>query len=296
MNLSVGLIDEDDLGFPNLALMKLSAYHKQQGDEAERWIPLKHYDIVYKSKVFDDTYTDPVTSVIMADQIIEGGNAYGLSNKLPQDIEHIYPDYSLYNVTDEAYGYLTRGCPRGCKFCIVGRKEGLTSRQVADLDEFWHGEKNIKLLDPNITACKDCEKLFDQLIESKAYVDFTQGLDVRVITDKSVDQLNQMRIKRIHFAWDNYEMKTYERLKHVRPLLRYDHRRVVVYCLVNFNTTLEQDLERIYKLRELGYDPYVMIYDKPNAPKQIRDLQRWVNCRFIFKTVDRFEDYKRGGN
>ena len=95
----------------------------------------------------------------------------------------------------------------------------------------------------------------------------------------------------MHFAWDNYEFSTYEKLKMFRPQLKYDFRRLRVYVLTNFNTTIEQDLERIYKLRELDYDPYVMIYNKPSAPKEIRHLQRWCNNKIIFKSVKRFEDY-----
>lgn len=289
--MKIGLIDVDGHNFPNLPLMKISAHHKAQGDDVEWCIPLLHYDVIYKSKVFDDTYTNDAYDVLDADKIIKGGTGYDLHNKLPDEIEHIYPDYSLYGITDEAYGFLTRGCPRGCPFCIVAEKEGKASKQVAELNEFWRGQKNIKLLDPNITASKECEKLFDDLIESKAKIDFTQGLDARVITDKAVWQINHMKVDIIHFAWDNYEMKTYEKLKRIRPLLKMNHRKLAVYVLTNFNTTHEQDLERVMKLKELDYDPYVMIYDKPNAPKITKQLQRYVNNRFIFRSCE-WEDYK----
>lgn len=289
--MKIGLIDVDGHNFPNLPLMKISAHHKAQGDDVEWCIPLLHYDVIYKSKVFDDTYTKDVYDVLDADKIIKGGTGYDLHNKLPDEIEHIYPDYSLYGITDEAYGFLTRGCPRGCPFCIVAEKEGKASKQVAELNEFWRGQKNIKLLDPNITASKECEKLFDELIESKAEIDFTQGLDARVITDKAVWQINHMKVDMLHFAWDNYEMKTYEKLKRIRPLLKMNHRKLAVYVLTNFNTTHEQDLERVMKLKELDYDPYVMVYDKPNAPKITKQLQRYVNNRFIFRSCE-WEDYK----
>lgn len=289
--MKIGLIDVDGHNFPNLPLMKISAHHKAQGDDVEWCIPLLHYDVIYKSKVFDDTYTNDAYDVLDADKIIKGGTGYDLHNKLPDEIEHIYPDYSLYGITDKAYGFLTRGCPRGCPFCIVAEKEGKASKQVAELNEFWRGQKNIKLLDPNITASKECEKLFDDLIESKAKIDFTQGLDARVITDKAVWQINHMKVDMIHFAWDNYEMKTYEKLKRIRPLLKMNHGKLAVYVLTNFNTTHEQDLERVMKLKELDYDPYVMIYDKPNAPKITKQLQRYVNNRFIFRSCE-WEDYK----
>lgn len=289
--MKVGLIDVDSHNFPNLALMKISAYHKELGDSVEWWSGFMHYDKVYTSKVFDETYTQDIDTYINADEIIKGGTGYNLSNKLPDEIEHHYPDYSLYGISNTAYGFLTRGCPRGCLFCIVSEKEGRKSVQVSELSEFWRGQKEIVLLDPNLTACKDCEKLFDELIKTNASIEINQGIDIRFLTDKNAEQLNQFKLKILHFAWDNYEFQTYEKLKYFRPKLNYGGRKLRVYVLTNFNTTHEQDLERIYKLRELDYDPFVMIYDKPNAPKQTKQMARWVNNKFIWRSCDRFEDY-----
>ena len=230
---NVGLIDVDSHNFPNLCLMKISAYHKAKGDNVEWWNGLKHYDIVYKSKVFDDTYSTDDDFVIMADEIIRGGTGYDLQNKLPDVIEHQYPDYDLYGVK-KSFGFLTRGCPRHCPFCIVSEKEGNT-HTVADLDEFWRGQNEIMLMDSNITASKDCERLFNQLIDSKALINFEGGLDIRFLTDKGAYQLNQMKTSMIHFAWDNYEFKTYEKLKRFRPMFEKDFRRLGVYVLTNFN-------------------------------------------------------------
>ena len=288
--MNIGLIDVDSHNFPNLCLMKISAYHKAKGDNVEWWNGLKHYDRVYQSKVFDDTYSKPFEWVVNADEIIKGGNGYDLKSVLPDEIEHIYPDYSLYG-TNKAYGFLTRGCPRHCPFCIVGDKEGLKSRQVAELDEFWRGQKEIVLIDPNITASKECEKLFDDLINTKSWIEFNQGIDARLLTDKGADQIDKMKIRMLHFAWDNYEMQTYEKLKHIRPVLHKRGRELRVYVLTNYNTTHEQDLERIYKLKGLDYDPYVMIYDKPHAPKETRRLQRYVNNKAIFYSIISFDEY-----
>lgn len=293
--MKVGLIDADGGTFPNLCLMKLSAYHKRRGDHVEWWNGLLKYDRVYMSKVFDDTYTQETPFVIQADEVIRGGTGYSLRGTLPDEIEHIYPDYSLYNYKN-ALGFLTRGCPRGCPFCIVKEKEGGRSVQVGELSEFFKDQDEIVLLDPNIAASDECERLFEELIATKKRIDFSQGIDVRLLTDKGADQLNRMRIECIHFAWDNYEFKTYEKLKEVRKLLDYGSRRLCVYVLTNFNTTIEQDLERIYKLRELDYDPYVMIYNKPSAPRKLIKIQRWVNSKPIWGTVERFEDYKGGQN
>lgn len=163
---------------------------------------------------------------------------------------------------------------------------------MAELGEFWRGEKKIVLLDPNITAAKECEKLFDSLITSGAWVEFNQGIDARFLSDKGVEQLNRMRIKMLHFAWDNYEMQTYEKLKEIRKNLGIRSRESRVYVLTNYNTTHQQDLERVEKLKELGFDPFVMIYDKPSAPKITRQLQRWCNNKYIFYSCT-WEEYGR---
>lgn len=295
--MKVGLIDVDSHNFPNLALMKISAWHKAQGDDVEWCLPLDSYDIVYQCKVFDETYSRDIDWTPMADKIIKGGTGYGLDNKLPEEIEHIYPDYSIYPelTKDTAYGFLTRGCPRGCDFCIVASKEGRRSYKVADLSEFWRGQKNISLLDPNILACREHPDLLQQLIDSNAYVDFNQGLDIRLTTEANIDLINRIKVKNIHFAWDNAKddlkpyFERYKALAKHKPHGRYG----TVYCLTNFGSTMEENLYRIYTLRDLGYDPYVMIYDKPNAPKEVRDLQRWVNSPYIFRRCNKFEDYKK---
>lgn len=293
--MNIGLIDVDSHNFPNLALMKISAYHKSKGDNVEMWNGLMHYDRVYQSKVFTDIYSLDNEYCINADEVIKGGTGYDLQNKLPDEIEHQYPDYGLYGIKDKAYGFLTRGCPRHCPFCIVSEKEGNT-HTVADLDEFWRGQKEIMLMDSNITASKECERLFDQLIKSKALINFEGGVDIRFLTETGAQQINQMRTSMIHFAWDNYEFDTYDKLKRFRPMLKADARHIRVYVLTNFNTSHEQDLERIYKLKELGYDPFVMIYNKPEAPKITRYMQRWCNNKFVFRAVERFEDYGKESN
>lgn len=198
----VGLIDVDSHNFPNLAQMKLSAYHKTKDDDVEWWNGLKHYDIVYQSKVFTDEYSKDNEFVVMADKVVKGGTGYDLENRLPEDVEHTFPDYSLYGISDTAYGFLTRGCPRACEFCIVSAKESRKSHHVADLDEFWDGQRNIKLLDPNLLACKEHERLLTQLADSGASVDFTQGLDARLLTKENIELINRVNVKRIHFAWD----------------------------------------------------------------------------------------------
>lgn len=290
--MTVGLIDVDSHNFPNLALMKLSAYHKSIGDNVEWYDHEKHYDIVYQSKVFDETYSKDIDFIPNATVVYKGGTGYGLNNSLPDEIEHMMPDYRLYGITDTAYGFLTRGCPRHCAFCIVGDKEGLKSRKVADLSEFWSGQPKIELLDPNLLACPQRMELLDQLIESKAIVNINQGFDIRLANEAVAEKIGQMRVKRIHFAWDNPKQNLTEAFKRFASAYRRKASSTkVVYILTNFNSTMEENLFRIYTVSELGYDPYVMVYDKPHAPEDIRKLQRWVNNKIIYRKCKRFEDY-----
>lgn len=301
--MQIGLIDVDSHNFPSLPLMKLSAWHKKQGDSVEWYNPLTAWksppDRVYMSKVF--TFTPDYQHPVNAKEIIKGGTGYFYpdgGDVLPDEVEHCYPDYSLYPelTKDTAYGFLSRGCPRGCGFCIVGEKEGRCAKKAADLSEFWRGQKKIVLLDPNITACKDWKELFWQLIDSGAWVDFSQGLDIRMMTEEKAGLLKKMKIKRVHFAWDRYEDKEeiVPKFKAFQEIVGWDYRKMGVYVLCNFDTTLDQDLERIYTLRDLGYTPYVMIYEKEKLKRgsDLKRLQRWVNSKTAFAAVKDFRDYK----
>lgn len=307
--MKVGLLDVDGHNFPNIPLMKISAYHKQKGDSVEWYDPMfsGHMDKVYMTKVF--SFTPDYEYCIDADEVVKGGSGYCISledgkevfdkqqdRELPYEIEHIYPDYSLYGITDTAYGFLTRGCPRGCGFCHVEAKEGRASRKVADLSEFWRGQKNIVLCDPNILACRQWKDLLQQLIDSKAWIDINQGLDIRLMTVEKAEMIKQMKVKELHFAWDRYEDKEIiiPKFKMFKEVTGIDIRKLIVYVLCNYNTTIEQDLERIYTLRELGYWAYVMLYNKESIPKghDYRRMARWVNNRFVFAKCNTFEEYK----
>lgn len=311
--MKVGLIDVDGHKFPNIPLMKLSAWHKQRGDSVEWYQPLfsGHMDRVYVSKVF--SFTPDYEYYIDANEVIKGGSGYCIElvdgkeiyhaerdRQLPPEIEHIYPDYSLYPelTKDTAYGFMSRGCPRGCNFCHVAAKEGRKSYKVADLSEFWRGQKNIVLLDPNTIACADWKDILHQLIDSGAWVDFSQGVDIRLMTEEKAEMIKRIKIKNIHFAWDRYEdkEKIVPKFKMFKDITGWDRRKLTVYVLTNFDTTIEQDLERIYILRDLGFWPYVMIYDKEHTKPAdtVRKLQRWVNMRAVFESTPRFEDYQKG--
>lgn len=297
----VGLVDVDGTKFPNLVLMKLSAWHKRRGDSTYLLRPddvllgsnlFCDYDALYAACVF--TEHSHVARLLEGIGAQVGGTGTGRPQTLPPEIEHVYPDYALYGSTNTAYGFLTRGCPRACPFCIVAGKEGRISRKVADLNEFWSRERYIKLLDPNLLAAKEHMELLGQIAESGAWVDFTQGLDARLLTEENIALINACKVKMIHFAWDNPRDETVPKMLRMfaeRSAVT-DYRKRKVYVLTNYWSTHAEDVRRVYWLREHGYDPYVMIYDKPNAPKETRQLQRWTNNKIIFRSCERFEDYR----
>ena len=304
--MKIGLIDVEGHHYPNLALMRISAWHKAQGDEVEWWwTDFFHYDIVYMSKIFSDAYSHDVPEPMNADKVIKGGTGYAIKlvdgkevfdkdkhRDLPVEMEHMFPDYSIYPQFNFAVSMTSRGCPRGCSFCHVAAKEGRCSRKVADVSDFWNGQKHIEILDPNITACREKRDLLRQYRETGATLNFNQGIDIRFVNDEDIEDFNHMKLKKIHFAWDNPEDDLEKKFRNFAEKFRYKGHCKMVYVMTNFNSTMEQNLYRIYTLRDLGYDPYVMIYNKPAAAKEIKRLQRWCNNKVIFKKCLKFEDYQ----
>lgn len=305
--MKIGIIDVDGHNFPNLALMRISAYHKQNGDHVEWWMGgFTHYDVVYMSKVF--SFTPDINVPIDANIVIRGGSGYAISlvdgrevydkskdSDLPDDIEKCFPDYSIYPEYDFAVSMTSRGCPRGCPFCHVAAKEGRRSVKTADVSDFWNGQKTIQVLDPNILACSDKRDLMKQYRETGALIDYCQGLDIRLIDEDDIEDINHTRINEIHFAWDNPEQDLSDRFKFYadRTVKKPKGYYGMVYVLTNYNSTQEQDLYRIYKLRELGFNPYVMIYDKQHASREVKNLQRWCNNMWVFKSCPDYKDYSR---
>ena len=278
--------------------MKLSAYHKRKGDEIELYNPLftKTYDRIYISKIFTEFHINEC--YIPENFYRAGGSGFDLETKLPRETEHIMPDYSLYNL-DYFLGFTTRGCIRNCKFCIVPEKEGKI-KEHAEVEEFLNPKSNVVvLLDNNFLALPSHIKKL-QLFNDKGWrMDFNQGLDARLINKENAKLLAKIKYKEmIRFAWDNIEDET-EIIKGLKLVIKAGirPRNITVYVLIGFDTTFEEDLYRIKRLRDIKDErgfikAYVMNYNNTLKSRRYKDFMRWVNNPWIFKSCD-WEEYKK---
>lgn len=289
----IGLHDSDSTGFPNLALMKLSAWHKMQGDTVEWWIPLFQYDRVYSSKIFTFTPENPY----LPEDTIKGGTGYGKMDLLPTEVDAMFPDYSLYPDCNYAIGFLTRGCIRKCPWCVVPKKEGQIRAYRTWRDIKRPDSKEIVFLDNNVLACQHGIDQIRDMAGEDVRIDFNQGLDARLIDDDIAQLLASVKwIRFIRMSADTDAMldvvlKAIERLNifGVKPW------RVFVYLLVQDTKSAER---RAIALRDVGAEvfaqPYRDFATNELPPKEWRDLARWVNRKEIFKTVKTFDEYSSG--
>lgn len=289
--MKIGLIDVDGHNFPNLALMKISAYHKNIGDTISWYNPFENYDIVYKSKVFTFTpdYSNYINNTL---QIIEGGTGYNLVAKIPDD--QIQPDYSLYNIEDTAYGFLTRGCPNKCNWCIVQNKEG-NIKPYMDIEEVAQDRKNVILMDNNILACEYGLQQIEKIIKLKLKVDFNQGLDARLITNDIAKLLSKVKwLHPLRMAYDNSIMK--ESVKKATKLLRKYNctpKRYFVYILLK---ELLDSYDRINFCKSLNLDPFAQPYrdftSNQIIPQWQLDMARYTNSKQIYRKAKDFKNYE----
>lgn len=271
--MKIGLIDVDSK-IPNLALMKISAYHKLHHDSVEWYSYFSNlqqsYDQIYASKIFTRSLLYAPKNTIL------GGSGVNLTRNLPDYIEHIYPDYSLYGI-DYAMGYLTRGCINQCSFCIVPKKEGILRRH-AYLSEFLNGQTHLLLLDNALTDFTDAWKDLIFIRDNGIHLNLCQGFNIRTIKLDCAKILSEIKLwkgKQWRIAWDTItdEQKV---LKGIQILNNAGIKsyRLMCYVLVGYNTSLQEDLYRVHILDKLDVDPFVMIYKKS---KELHHLARWCN-------------------
>ena len=295
--MQIGLIQIDG-ELPNLALMKLSAWHKSKGDYvclmrsdvvSTRLIP---FDKVYISCIFEENAGKAISLQKQFRNAEIGGIGVNCAI-LPNEIEHIKPDYSLYNI-DYSMGLTTRGCLRKCPFCKVPIAEGII-RANCDIYEFWDSKhKHIVLLDNNILALpQHFKKIATQINTEKLSVDFNQGLDIRLLNENNAKILSGLRIKpNLRFAFDSMEIEP-QVLKGIGLLQKFDMLdHTMWYVLVGYNTTIEQDLHRLNLLKSYKQKPYVMRYKTVKGQKIYNDLSSWANQKQFFASMD-FDTFRK---
>jgi len=289
----VGLLDVDSK-IPNLALMKISQWHKHNGDEVEHYMPLARntYDKVYASKIFNFSDGSDIQ-----EEMIVGGTGIDFKNTLPDEIEQIDPDYTLYNYPHNI-GFAQRGCRFNCSFCVVPKKEG-KPKSVNTIEKIWtqRSSKFVVLLDNDFFGNPEWSDRIEEIKGLGLTVNFSQGLNIRIISEKQAQALASVKFsninntfKQVTFAWD--QMKD-------EKVIKRGYQRVVdagikpyqmqFYVLIGYNTTPEEDMHRVMMLKDWGCDPYAMPYDKTDPYQQ--KFVRWVNRRAIFKSCT-FEEYK----
>lgn len=295
----IGLIDVDRTRFPNLAMMKISCYHKNLGDEVEFVDPIFSggYDKVYMSKIF--TFTPDWEYPIIADEIERGGTGYDLQKVLPREIDRLQPDYSLYGVAENmAYGFLTRGCPNKCKWCVVPLKEG-KQQPYMDIDEIAiDGRTNIILMDNNVLALDYGLEQIEKIIKRGYRIDFNQAMDARLVTDDIAKMLAKVQWlnNTIRFGCDT--IKQIEECKRAMSFIDR-HRKNPAYYLLY--TMIGDNIDECYvRLSSFRDNKRVKIQAQPfrdfNDSNQVipqwqKDMAHWANRRQLYATCD-FKDFK----
>lgn len=288
----IGLHDSDATSFPNLALMKLSAWHKAQGDTVRWWTAMELFDRVYSSKVF----TFSPECQYLPENTVRGGTGYGIYDELPPEIDAMFPDYSLYPDCDHAIGFLTRGCIRKCPWCIVPTKEGMIRPYMTWRDIKRPDSHDIVFMDNNVLACQHGLEQIEDMGGKDVRVDFNQGLDARLITDDVAKLLARLKwIRFIRMSADTDAMLDVV-LTAIDRLGKYGVKpyKVFVYVLVQ---DVESAERRAIALRDIGANPFAQPYrdftNNIEPTQEQSDLARWVNHKAIFKSIERFKDYRR---
>lgn len=311
--MAIGLIDVDSK-IPNLALMKISNYYKELGEEVEFVQQGKEYEKIFASAIFTRSKKECENLLeLYGDKIEIGGTGWDINKVLPKEIECSKADYNLYTaeeiasrmrgimtkerklqkateIVNAGMGFTSRGCVRQCGFCFVPKKEG-KFHNVAEIKDLINPRSNVLILhDNNLTADPNCINKLHEIRDRKLVVDINQGCDVRLINEDIAKALSEVKhLRSLHYAWDlmGFEKQVMEGIdilsKYIKP---YKH---MCFMLVGFNTTFEEDMYRFIKLRELKVDAFVMIYNE-DKDKRLRHFARWVNSR-IYKSCE-WEEYE----
>ena len=288
----IALHDSDKNKFPNLALMKLSYYHKAIGDDVSWWNPMEQYDRVYSSKVFTFTPEEP----LLPENTVKGGTGYGIYTELPPEIDARFPDYNIYPDVDYAIGFLTRGCIRNCPWCVVPKKEGMIKPYRKWREIIRYDSRDIVFMDNNVLACNYGVEQMADMIGHNVRIDFNQGLDARLITPEVAEIISSLKWKRfIRMSCDTDAILDTV-LDRVELLRRNGVKpyRVFVYLLVQDVKSAEY---RALRLRDAGVDvfaqPYRDFENKIEPTQEMKDFARWVNRKPIFKSTRDFSEYRR---
>ena len=276
-----------DSKMPNVAIMQIAAYHKQQGHNVGWYNPLFDHndtDILYESQLFN--FTDPYLYYPENAKIIKGGTGIDITKQLPPEIEDIRDlDYSLYPDCNYSMQFYSRGCIRNCPFCVVRKKEGFI-KSVKPYNLNPNG-KHIEILDNNFFANPNWREAVQDILNTGQKINL-HGVDVRLIDEEQADALNTLKhTGTIHIAWDFPKMDLRPQLENVTKWIK--PYKLMCYVLIGYNSTPDEDLYRVETLRELGIAPFVMPYNK--FDKYQKRFARWVNHKAIFKSV-KWEDYK----
>lgn len=237
--------------FPNYALMKVAAWHKAQGDNVEWWNPLKTYDWVYSSKVFDFTPDNPY----LPENTIRGGTGYAdvpIWQQLRPEVDALFPDYSVYPACDYAIGYITRGCPNNCRWCLVPAKEG-SIRPYRHWQELVRPDsQKLVLMDNNILASDFGIAQLEELTRQNYAIDLNQGMDARLVDERIAKILAALKwIRYIRFSCD--QQSQIEPIMRIAELLgKYGVKpyRLFIYLLVTAD--IEDAAKRVEALKRLG--------------------------------------------
>lgn len=313
--MKIGLVDVDGHAhkkkwgatiYPNLALGKLARYHRERGDTVEWAIPFYHYDRVYMSKVFNFSPDD--LTCYDADEVIKGGTGYDITSRLPDEVDRLQPDYSIWPHVpkDTAYGFLTRGCPNRCHWCVVPRKEGGVAPYM-DVDEIAiEGRHKLVLMDNNFLAAGAYTvRQLEKIIERGYAVDFNQALDARLVSPGLAELLTWCKwsAHRIRFGCDT-PGQVVECQRAIDLLQSYGYRgEFFLYTMLtdNFAECYQRTRYWWEKNHEYRRDhkPNVCIHAQPYRdpddptrpiPQWQKDMAQWANKKMIFQVAS-FENF-----